>query len=118
MHRLIRRRDGARDLVERFGEDAYTGGYTCPNHDREIIRPDSRQPRSARDASTTTANVMATMAPRTARRPLPAEQAALDAALADRPTVGALRPAIVTAVTTSRRPSISVEGQGARLGTR
>ena len=84
------------EMVERFGEDAYTGGYsvyTTLDAERQVAA--NRALRAALDAYTERHGYHG---PEARIEPLPQEQAALDAALADFAEVGELRPAIVTAV--------------------
>ncbi|MCP5413762.1 MAG: penicillin-binding protein 1A [Chromatiaceae bacterium] len=84
------------DLVERFGEDAYTGGYSV----RTTVKSSDQTAanRAVRDALDDYGERHGYYGAEAQLDPVPAEQTALDAALADRPTVGALRAAIVTAV--------------------
>ncbi len=84
------------DLVERFGQDAYTGGYSVYT---TLIGDEQNAANAA---------VRATLDAYSERHgyhgaedhleTLPQEAEQLDAVLADRATVGELRPAIVTAV--------------------
>ena len=84
------------DLVERFGEDAYTGGYSV----RTTVKSSDQTAanRAVRNALDDYSERHGYYGAEAQLEPLPTEQAALDAALADRSTVGELRPAIVTAV--------------------
>jgi len=84
------------DLVERFGQDAYTGGYSV--YTTVTDREQRAANHGVREALDDYSERHGYYGPEGQLDPLPADQAALDAALADRPTVGELRPAIVTAV--------------------
>jgi len=84
------------ELVERFGQDAYTGGYSVYTTVRS--REQRAANRGVREALDDYSERHGYYGPEGQLDPLPADPAALDAALADRPTVGELRPAIVTAV--------------------
>jgi penicillin-binding protein 1A len=83
-------------MVERFGQDAYTGGFAV------YATITDREQRAAnhgvREALDDYSERHGYYGPETQLDPLPTDQSELDAALADRPTVGELRPAIVTAV--------------------
>ena len=85
------------EMVDRFGQDAYTGGYmaytTIGSVEQEAA---NRAVRNALDAYSERHGYHG---PEDRLDPLPTDPAALDAALADRATVGELRPAIVMAVT-------------------
>lgn len=84
------------DLVERFGQDAYTGGYSVYTtlEGREQTAANSAV-RKALDAYSERHGYHG---PEGRLEPLPSDREALDAALADRATVGELRPAIVIEV--------------------
>jgi len=84
------------ELVERFDQDAYTGGYTVYTTvgGTEQIAANS----AIREALDAYSERHGYYGPESQLEPLPSDQAALDAALADRATVGTLRPAIVTEV--------------------
>ena len=84
------------EMVERHGQEAYTGGYSVYT----TIVADQQQAanKALRDALDAYSERHGYYGPEGQLDPLPAEQSALDAILADRPTVGELRPAIVNAV--------------------
>ena len=84
------------EMVERFGEDAYTGGYSV--YTTLIGRDQAAANRGVREALDDYSERHGYYGPEGRLDPLPADTAALDAALADRPSVGELRPAIVTGV--------------------
>jgi len=84
------------ELVERFDQDAYTGGYSVYTTIRGAEQIAANQ--AVRDALDAYSERHGYHGPEKQLDPLPADQPALDAALADRATVGGLRPAIVTAV--------------------
>lgn len=84
------------EMVERFEQEAYTGGYTVYTtlgSAEQIAANDAV--RSALDAYSERHGYHG---PEKRLEPLPEDPAALDAVLADRASVGRLRPAIVTAV--------------------
>jgi penicillin-binding protein 1A len=84
------------DLVERFEQDAYTGGYsvytTLGSAEQTAANSDVR---NALDAYSERHGYHG---PEGRLEPLPADQGALDAVLADRATIADLQPAIVVAV--------------------
>ncbi|MGD8956177.1 MAG: penicillin-binding protein 1A [Chromatiaceae bacterium] len=102
------------DMVERFGEEAYTGGYsaftTVRNNEQSAA---NRAVRNALDAYTERHGYYG---PEDRLDPLPADEAGLDAALADRPTVGELRPAIVTAIADQTASLYLGDGERVTLG--
>ncbi|MCB1774625.1 MAG: penicillin-binding protein 1A, partial [Gammaproteobacteria bacterium] len=101
------------EMIERFGEEAYTGGYSVYT--------------SVNGKAQTAANsaVRAALDDYTERHgyfgaessvsPLPAETETLDGILADRPLVGELKPAIVTAVGDKSATVYLGEGKKAEL---
>ncbi len=84
------------DLVERYGEDAYTGGYSV--YTTVTAREQAAANRGVREALDAYSERHGYYGPETRLEPLPTDDQAMDAALADRPTVGELRPAVVIAV--------------------
>jgi penicillin-binding protein 1A len=84
------------DMVERFDQDAYTGGYTVYTTLGSAEQTAANDGvRSALDAYSERHGYHGA---EKRLEPLPEDPAALDAVLADRASVGRLRPAIVTAV--------------------
>ena len=84
------------ELVERFDQDAYTGGYTVYTTIKATEQTAAN--RAVRDALDAFSERHGYYGAEGRLDPLPTDQAALDAALADRDTIGGLRPAVVTAV--------------------
>jgi penicillin-binding protein 1A len=84
------------EMVERFDQDAYTGGYTV------YTTLGSAEQTAANDGVRSALDAYSERhgyhGPEKRLEPLPEDPAALDAVLADRASVGRLRPAIVTAV--------------------
>jgi len=84
------------DLVERFDQEAYTGGYSAYT---TIGSEEQAAANSAvRNALDAYSERHGYHGPEARIDSLPSDQDELDAVLADRATVGELRPAIVTAV--------------------
>ncbi len=84
------------DLVERFGPEAYSGGFRVYTTILAAQQEAANQAlRTALDAYTERHGYFGA---EDKLDPVPSEQPALDAALADRPSVGELRPAVVTAI--------------------
>jgi len=84
------------DMIERFGEEAYTGGYSVyTTIDGKAQTAANGAVRAALDAYTERHGYYGA---ESTVSPLPEETEALDGILADRPHVGELRPAIVTSV--------------------
>lgn len=84
------------EMVERFGDDAYTGGYTV--HTTVSGRDQAAANVGVRNALDAYSERHGYYGPEDQLDPLPDDQDALDAALADRPSVGRLLPAVVTDV--------------------
>ena len=102
------------DMVERFGEEAYTGGYSAFTTVRGNEQgAANRAVRHALDAYTERHGYYG---PEDRLDPLPADEAGLDLVLADRPTVGELRPAIVTAIADQSASLYLGEGERGTLG--
>ncbi len=84
------------EMVERFDQDAYIGGYTV------YTTLGSAEQTAANDAVRSALDAYSERhgyhGPEKRLEPLPEDPATLDAVLADRASVGRLRPAIVTAV--------------------
>ena len=84
------------EIVERFDQDAYIGGYTV------YTTLGSAEQTAANDAVRSALDAYSERhgyhGPEKRLEPLPEDPATLDAVLADRASVGRLRPAIVTAV--------------------
>jgi penicillin-binding protein 1A len=84
------------EMVERFDQDAYIGGYTV------YTTLGSAEQTAANDAVRSALDAYSERhgyhGPEKRLQPLPEDPATLDAVLADRASVGRLRPAIVTAV--------------------
>lgn len=82
------------EMVERYGEDAYTGGYSVYT----TLKADEQSAanRAVRHALDDYSDRHGYYGPETQIDPLPSDPAALDAILADHPSVGELLPAIVT----------------------
>jgi penicillin-binding protein 1A len=84
------------DLVERFEQDAYTGGYSVYT---TLGSAEQTAANSAvRNALDAYSERHGYHGPEGRLEPLPADQGALDAVLADRATIADLQPAIVVAV--------------------
>jgi len=84
------------DLVERFGQEAYTGGFRVYTTIVAAQQNAANQAlRSALDAYTERHGYFGAEG---RLAPMSTEQPTLDAALADRPSVGDLLPAVVTAI--------------------
>lgn len=84
------------EMVSRYGEEAYTGGYSV--YTTIDANGQTAANRAVRDALDDYTERHGYQGPETRIDPLPTDPAELDAILADRPTVGSLRPALVTAV--------------------
>ena len=84
------------EMVKRFGEDAYTGGYTV--HTTVTGPEQAAANQGVRNALDAYSERHGYHGPEGRLDPLPDEQSALDGVLNDRPTVGELLPAIVIAV--------------------
>jgi penicillin-binding protein 1A len=84
------------EMVDRFGEEAYTGGYSV--YTTIVGREQAAANRAVRDALDAYSERHGYHGPEGRLAPLPEEPEVLDAALADRPRVGDLRPAIVVSV--------------------
>lgn len=102
------------EMFERFDEEAYTGGYTV------YTTIDGRYQEAA---NTGVRNALDDYSERHGYygaeerlEPLPQGNDALDAALADRPTVGLLLPAIVTRVDEKSAVAYLGEGREAEIG--
>ncbi|MCG6965870.1 MAG: penicillin-binding protein 1A [Chromatiaceae bacterium] len=101
------------EVIERFGEDAYTGGYSV--YTTVTAADQSAANKGVRDALDAYSERHGYFGPEARLDPLPAEPAALDAALADRPVVGELKAAIVTAVEEKTASIYLGDGQQATL---
>ncbi|MGB5201017.1 MAG: penicillin-binding protein 1A [Sedimenticolaceae bacterium] len=102
------------DMVERFGEEAYTGGYSAFTTVRDTEQTAAnRAVRNALDAYTERHGYYG---PEDRLDPLPSDEAGLDAVLADRPTVGELRPAVVTAIADQSASLYLGDGERGTLG--
>ncbi len=84
------------EMVDRFGEEAYTGGYSV--YTTIAGRQQAAANLAVRDALDAYSERHGYHGPEGRLAPLPEDEEALDAALADRPRVGELRPAVVVAV--------------------
>ncbi|MGB5612716.1 MAG: penicillin-binding protein 1A [Sedimenticolaceae bacterium] len=84
------------DMVDRFDQDAYTGGYSVYTTVNAVEQAAAN--RAVRDALDDYGERHGYHGPESQLAPLSEDQSALDAVLADQATVGELRPAIVTAV--------------------
>ena len=84
------------EMVERFDQEAYTGGYSV--YTTIDGRDQAAANRAVRDALDAYSERHGYYGAEDHLETLPEDPEALDAALADRPLVGELRPAIVTAV--------------------
>ena len=84
------------EMVDRFGEEAYTGGYSV--YTTIVASQQGAANQAVRDALDAYSERHGYHGPEGRLASLPEEQEALDAALADRPRVGRLRPAIVIGV--------------------
>jgi len=84
------------EMVEQFGPEAYTGGYVV--HTTVRGKEQAAANRGVRNALDAYTQRHGYFGAEEQLAELPEEQAALDALLADRPTVGDLRPALVTAI--------------------
>ena len=84
------------EMVERYDQEAYTGGYSV--HTTLGATEQTAANSAVRDALDAYSERHGYHGPETRLEPLPSDPAALDALLADRATVGSLRPSIVTAV--------------------
>ena len=101
------------DLVERFGQEAYTGGYTVyTTIDSKAQTAANKGVRNALDAY---GERHGFYGPEEKLEPLPTEPEALDAALADRPSVGQLLAAVVTAVEKDTATVYLGDGESATL---
>ncbi len=102
------------DMVGRFGEEAYTGGYSAFTTVRDNEQTAAnRAVRNALDAYTERHGYYG---PEDRLDPMPPDEAGLDAVLADRPTVGELRPAIVTAIADQSASLYLGDGKRGTLG--
>jgi penicillin-binding protein 1A len=84
------------EMVGRHGQEAYTGGYSV--YTTLIADQQEAANQALRDALDAYSERHGYYGAESHLEPLPTERAALDAMLVDRPTVGKLRPAIVSAV--------------------
>ena len=84
------------ELVERFDQEAYTGGYSVYTTLRALEQTAANS--AVRKALDAYSERHGYHGPEGTLDPLPTDHEALDAVLGDRPTVGELRPAIVVAV--------------------
>jgi penicillin-binding protein 1A len=84
------------EMVERFGDEAYSGGYTV--HTTIDGKGQAAANRGVRDALDDYGERHGYDGPEAQLAPLPDTPEALDELLADRSTIGELRPAIVTTV--------------------
>jgi penicillin-binding protein 1A len=102
------------EMIDRYGEEAYTGGYsvyTTVDGAAQIAANDAV--RAALDAYTERHGYYGA---ESTVSPLPEEIEALDGILADRPLVGELRPAIVTAVAEKSATVYLGDGNEVELG--
>ena len=102
------------EMVERFGDDAYTGGFTV--YTTVVAREQGAANRGVRNALDAYSERHGYHGPEEQIADLPTEPQALDALLADRPTVGGLRPAIVTAVGDKTASAYLGDGAGVEIG--
>jgi penicillin-binding protein 1A len=102
------------ELVERFGEEAYTGGYSAFTTVRD--NEQSAANRAVRHALDAYTERHGYYGPEDRLDPLPSDEAGLDAVLADRPTVGELRQAIVTAIADQSASLYLGDGERGTLG--
>ena len=82
------------EMVERYGQDAYTGGYVVYTTVRGNEQAAANQ--ALRDALDAYSERHGYYGPEAKVETLPSDDEGLDSLLADRPTVGELRPALVT----------------------
>lgn len=85
------------EMVERYGQEAYTGGYTVHTTVNAVEQAAANL--GVRNALDAYSERHGYHGPEEQIDPLPGSDEELDALLADRPTVGSLLPAIVTDVT-------------------
>ncbi|MCB1725095.1 MAG: penicillin-binding protein 1A [Gammaproteobacteria bacterium] len=97
------------DIVERFGDDAYTGGYTV--YTTIDAREQSAANTGIRNALDAYSERHGYYGPEERLDPLPGDREALDAALADRARVGLLLAGIVTQVDDRRATVYLGEGR-------
>ena len=102
------------DMVERFDEEAYTGGYQV--YTSITAKEQSAANRAVREALDAYSERHGYYGAEGRLEPLPGDQAELDTALADRPVVGELRPAVVTAVGDDSATIYLGEGQQDSIG--
>ena len=102
------------DMVERFGEEAYTGGYSAFTTVRDNEQTAAN--RAVRNALDAYSERHGYYGPEDRLDPLPSDEAGLDAVMADRPTIGELRPAVVTAIADQSASLYLGNGERGTLG--